>query len=352
MTNTFCIKYIINNRNGPYKHFGRRLPIEANDEAWENFFNWIKTSTFKKNCNHILFNMNFLSYAYICKDNIYSDFYKKDSSDCVSKEYLEKKRPDILEEVNSCGYCILGYMLTYPGSSSYMKLDNVDCVDLIDTRLRDHDIARELMYKYMQFHSYNVYDGEEIVDHKQCDLIPMEIAPESASPYWNYVLCITNSEDFNKFMNKYFKSDFIAYDEIEKNLKCLKYYIENYNIFIKCIINRYKESHDTDNEDDEICIEDWDTDFKNIKDKFNKYYYDENEIFIDFYEEIEDEKDNEDEEIEDERKDNESEMEEKDNEDDKYEEIEDKKYKFREQFVDEHPDFFELIDDYIDLLHN
>lgn len=125
--------------------------------------------------------------------NIYVLIGMKSSDKIVKKD--EKKWIEIMEEdeykyLNKNKYYVLGYILIRGKSKGN---SNNHYIDMIDTRLRGHNIAKHMISEYEKY----ILNNESI-------LLPYEIIPSSADYWKKYfsVFCIECTEDLDDFIKE------------------------------------------------------------------------------------------------------------------------------------------------------
>lgn len=146
---TYRISYqILMNNNGDYVH--RHDCYKSGYYNIQDYLKWLKTSSIPNIYDHALRNVNFLSYAYISRHSWFKG--TKNNSSCVSSDYLEEVNPDIIDELAKSEIVVIAYMLTFPDNKHEYSKDGKDMLEVIDTRVRDHDIAQKLIEKYNSTH--------------------------------------------------------------------------------------------------------------------------------------------------------------------------------------------------------
>lgn len=243
----FYVNYCV--RNGDYDGFGFETMYHLCDKSYENFINFLKNnSVFKNNFSAIMKNMNYLSTAYIYAKDV------NNGTGTISKEFLEQNYPDIIEELQECKYCVVGYALIYH-DNRFMNKD-IDVVDIIESRIKYNHIATGLLDAYF----------------KQTEQVPIPdcIRPKRAVIFWKKYIdyCFTSAEDsmdLNKFIDRMFKN--LSYENrkrIENGLSILFKYNRFCNDFLEEI----------DDEDDTYAFNILDYIDVYCKNNFKKVYYD------------------------------------------------------------------------------
>ena len=212
---TYAIDYhIICHKEGEYNHFGPTFSLSG--DGVFSFVDWLrKSSTFKMNANFIVSNFNFISYAMIYESNDDNDFYAKDDSRCITREYLEENNPDILKELKSTGkQSVVGYMMTFQDDE--ILNEGFHAVDICESRVKKHNIMGRLIDLYEK-----QYD---------CKLIPMSIKPKSSAQFWYDRLDITDENSLSNLIEKVFKRDTLpskyVFDQVMRDYGYLYEYIE------------------------------------------------------------------------------------------------------------------------------